>query len=283
MVGVLATVVSLLAAYLGLNLYDWWVPLAEPGLTARDRIETEAAASGNGEHPGPADSAKPDGAGLGLVERCRRFCRERGLLITGNVRVDAEVYLRRQKGEILTGPVMKLLADESFEPKPSQEGPPLGMEPPDFTLTEVSGKRIRLARLMEQGPVVVVFYYGYGCNHCVAQLFGIQEDLARFKELGATVIAISSDKPESTAEKYREYGKFDFLNVSDPDNKVAEAWGCYRPKTKDRDEDRLHGTFVIDPDGKVCWLNRGQEPWVDNRTLLFAIARSAGLVKAKKS
>ena len=38
----------------------------------------------------------------------------------------------------------------------------------------------------------------------------------------------------------------------------------------------MHGTFVIDRQGKVIWTNRGDSPFTENRTLLHEIARVEG-------
>ena len=47
---------------------------------------------------------------------------------------------------------------------------------------------------------MLVFYYGYHCNHCVKQLFGLHDDIERFRALGATVVAVSADLPETTRD-----------------------------------------------------------------------------------
>ncbi len=124
---------------------------------------------------------------------------------------------------------------------------------------------------------MVVFYYGYGCSHCVAQLFAINEELEKFKAAGAKVVAVSSDSSDHTAGKFREYGRFDFDVVADVDNAVATRWGCYRAATGSVEEDRQHGTFVIDREGIVRWANTGYEPFIDNASLLATCSgRSEG-------
>ena len=76
-----------------------------------------------------------------------------------------------------------------------------GAKAPNFTTRgAVAGKifTVQLAKELKKGPVVVVFYLGYYCNHCVSQLFDLNEDVRYFHELGAEVIAISADPPELT-------------------------------------------------------------------------------------
>lgn len=212
-----------------------------------------------------------------FLERCKRFCQERGLMVTGHLANDAQAYLRRVKNPILGIALAKLLDDPQFTPRSSHPHPLLGKEPPPFQLSNHQGKKVSLARQVDEGPVVIVFYYGYHCNHCVAQLFGIQEDLARFRELGTTVLAISPDPPEITATRYAQYGAFGFEVLSDPDHEIAMRYGVYQPTGGEQPEALLHGTFVIGLDGNIRWCNRDVVPFVDNQTLLWEIARGVGL------
>src|SRR5262249_35046482 len=136
---------------------------------------------------------------------------------------------------------------------------------------------VSLGGLRGQGPVVLVFYYGYSCSHCVAQLFGVDEDLRLFEELGVRLVAVSADPPELTAEQCATNGRFRFPLLSDPGNRVAEAFGVYQPAAEGRPEKLVHATFLIGGDGRMLWAYRGPQPFLDNKTLLMQIARSAGL------
>src|SRR5258706_4908681 len=40
----------------------------------------------------------------------------------------------------------------------------------------------RLAERTGHGPIVLVFYYGYHCNHCVGQLFALHDDMQKRSE-----------------------------------------------------------------------------------------------------
>ncbi|MGE3780225.1 MAG: peroxiredoxin family protein, partial [Pirellulaceae bacterium] len=143
-------------------------------------------------------------------------------------------------------------------------------------LVNTHDQPITLSDLNRRGPVILVFYYGYYCSHCVAQLFGLQKDLEYIRELGAEVVAISADTPESTRGKYTEYGGFTFPVLSDQDYRVSEAWGVYVRPSINRSEDLLHGTFVIDRAGKVIFARRGYQPFVDNKSLLYWLADENG-------
>lgn len=196
---------------------------------------------------------------------------------------EARADLERRNFRPLSGPLEALLTDASFKPIPTQTHPLLGDQGPDFTLTDTDGKSWTLSEKLKGGPVVLVFYYGYHCNHCVSQLFGLHEDIDKFRELGAPVVAVSADASELTRERYKKYGAFAFPVLSDAGNKVAELFGTFTPSKKPgEDGDLLHGTFVIDRTGQVVWANRGDGPFTENRTLLYELARLEGRLPARK-
>lgn len=213
-----------------------------------------------------------DVAEMSWLEECRQLCAKYGLVSTGNFKADAEAYLEILNTQDLSEPLEELLSDQEFQRVATEDHPLIGKPAPDFTLIDAHDQQTSLKDILRDGPVVLVFYYGYNCSHCVAQLFALQEDLDYIHELGADIVAISADSPEHTRGKYAEYGDFNFPVLSDPDYKVSEQWGVYVPKSEGQQEDLKHGTFVIDKDGTVIFANRGYQPFVDNKSLLYWIA-----------
>jgi peroxiredoxin Q/BCP len=212
----------------------------------------------------------------GLLEQCRQICLQYGLVSTGNVRKDAESYIEAVK---LHQDVLAQAAatdTSSFKPQPTHTFALLNQQAPDFELPDDGSVRKNLTVIGKDRPVVVVFYLGYGCSHCVAQLIGLDKDLKRFHELGAEIVAISSDTPEHTAEKYVEYGRFHFPVLADVDYAVSTAWGVYQPATDEKSEVMNHGTFILNSEGKIIWGQQGKEPFLDNQTLLHVIAAAQG-------
>ena len=120
--------------------------------------------------------------------------------------------------------VFSLLA---FWPAPAQTptgGIPNGTASPDFTLPDVFGKEVSLKSLLTKGPVVISFYRGEWRPFCNIEMHGLQEALPKMRELDATLIAISPEKPEHgiiAAEK----NKLTFPVLSDFGNKVARQLG----------------------------------------------------------
>lgn len=214
----------------------------------------------------------------GLLEQCRQICMQYGLVTTGHIRKDAEAYLRAaQKGRLTEG-LSVVLAESNFVPNTSQPNALLQRTAPDFSLPDVKGLNQELSQLGKDRPIVVVFYLGYGCSHCVAQLLALDKDQHYFRELDADIVAISSDTSEHTAEKYKEYGEFHFPVLADVDYAVSTQWGVHQPETDGKPEFMKHGTFVVDRSGKVIWAAVGNEPFLDNKTLLHVLAKSQGLL-----
>ncbi|MBS0263218.1 MAG: redoxin domain-containing protein [Planctomycetes bacterium] len=183
-------------------------------------------------------------------------------------RQEAEAYLVQEKKR---QPVAAA-NDSSFVPIKSQAHPLVGKSAPTFELSDSDGTPHALRQFLKDGPLVLVFYYGYHCGHCVAQLQALDKDLKKFRDLGVNIVALSADPPSLTATRIKEFGAFGFPILSDADNRVATRYGVFRPQTPDTDAILFHGTFLIDQDGEVFWAHLGLEPFIDNQSLLTLLS-----------
>ncbi len=180
----------------------------------------------------------------------------------------------------LTADLQAVLADWPRLADRTDEHPLLGKPAPDFALAAADGTQFRLADALRRGPVLVVFYYGYYCDHCVSQLFDLERHRRYFDELGARIVAISADPPEKTREQFAKYrtkgGAFGFAVAADPGNRISQQYGCFQPYEKgppSKPEFQLHGSFLVDADGIVRWANSGPSPYTNVRTLLGELAQ----------
>jgi peroxiredoxin len=189
---------------------------------------------------------------------------------------EAREYLKSKNVSPLSGRLEEDLAGPAQFYVPSQFHPLLSQSAPPFELPDSSGQPWKLGAALARGPVVLVFYYGSYCSHCVGQLLAVHDDIERFRALGATVVAVSADPPETTRERFRRYGALAFPVLSDPGHQIAQRYGVFRPARPGRPESLEHGTFVIGRDSKIRWSHRGDEPFTGNRTLLYEIARVEG-------
>jgi peroxiredoxin len=195
---------------------------------------------------------------------------------------EARAFLRRLDVKPLSGPLQELLADPAGERVKTQPHPLLGQPAPDFQLADHRGQGWRLGAKVNRGPVVLTFYFGYHCNHCVGQLFALHDDIEKFRELGAQVVAISADPPDLTRQRFKQYGEFAFPVLADPGNSVAQKYQVFTPGCGDKREDLLHATFIIGRDGRVHWAYTGNEPFTSNLTLLTELARLEGRLPVAK-
>jgi peroxiredoxin len=101
---------------------------------------------------------------------------------------------------------------------------PVGATAPEFELPDQAGKLVRSAELLERGPVIIVFYRGRWCPYCVTTLETWNEWLPQVKTVGASLVAISPQKPQHTfftADQHR----LGFPVLSDAENGVARKFG----------------------------------------------------------
>lgn len=135
--------------------------------------------------------------------------------------------------------------------------------PHDFQLADAEGKTRGLAEQSGR-PVVVVFYLGSDCVHCMEQLSDFSKHSKKFEEMGIDLVAIGSEEPmglRKSADKSKSGG---MVLLADPDLRVFKEWGCY----DDFEEQPLHGTFLIDTSGRMRWMEVSYEPFQDVDFLL---------------
>jgi len=99
-----------------------------------------------------------------------------------------------------------------------------GMRAPDFSLPDQTGRTVSLSTVLQRGPALVVFYRGEWCPYCDLTLRAYQRSLPDITRLGASLLAISPQTPDSslsTAEKKH----LSFFVLSDVGNVVARQYG----------------------------------------------------------
>ena len=108
----------------------------------------------------------------------------------------------------------------------SQEAPEglfINSKAPDFKAKDQHGKEIRLKDLVKQGKVVLVFYRGNWCPFCNRQLKKLEDSLSLITEKGATVIAVTPEKPEGIAQTVEKTGA-EYSILYDDEQKIMKAY-----------------------------------------------------------
>jgi peroxiredoxin len=103
------------------------------------------------------------------------------------------------------------------------EGLFIGSKAPDFKATDQRGNEIRLKDLLKKGKVILLFYRGYWCPYCNRELSRFQDSIGLLLDKGATLVAITPEKPESVS-KTVERTKAEFSILYDKDLKIMKAY-----------------------------------------------------------
>lgn len=161
--------------------------------------------------------------------------------------------------DILTRPALDTLG-------PIHWTPPLA---PDFSLPDQESKLVSL-KSYQGKPLLLVFYLGNGCLHCVDQLNAIATSSEDFKKANIPILAISTDSLSGLKKSQQNYAQggeakgFPFPLIADSEKKIFRLYGAH----DDFEKESLHGTFLISPDGRILWSDISAEPFMDTDFLL---------------
>lgn len=152
----------------------------------------------------------------------------------------------------------------------------VGDRAPTIVLPDALGKTFDIAPLLAMGPVIVTFYRGGWCPYCNLELRAYQHLMPRIVAAGASLVAISPEKPDdtlSTAEK----NALTFPVLSDAGQHVGRAFGLVyafsdelrsayeglnldiatRNGTPDDWSLPISATYVIGSDGVILFADLG--------------------------
>ena len=119
---------------------------------------------------------------------------------------------------------------------------------PDFSLNDINGQAHTLGEY--KGKWVVLYFYPKddtpGCTTQACSLRDARDTLA---EMGAEIVGISRDDPNSH-EKFKAKYSLNFTLLTDAEAKTINDYGAWGKKMFGN-EGILRKTFIINPEGKV--------------------------------
>ena len=134
--------------------------------------------------------------------------------------------------------------------------PTVGDKAPDFALSTVEGKSVRLSELIAKGPVVLVVlrgYPGYQCPFCNRQVQDFIQKSQAFLEAGARVVMVYPGPPQNLGARATEFlankrlpENFDLL--LDPGYEFTNLYGL---RWNEPQETAYPSTFLIDQQGVI--------------------------------
>ena len=151
-------------------------------------------------------------------------------------------------------------------------GLPAGVKAPLFKALSNDSTWYALEDAIKKGPVVLIFYRGHWCPHCSKHLASIQDSLELIYDRGATVVAVSPQKPEYLNLMKEKTGA-SFTLLYDNDYAISNAYDvAFTPtskqlytynkfliadlkKSQSDDAQRLPvpATYIIGTDGIISW------------------------------
>jgi len=129
-----------------------------------------------------------------------------------------------------------------------------------FALPDAAGKPHTLGSYRGRN-LVLVFYLGGTCSHCMEQLQALGKESAAIEALDARVVAVSADSPEKNRALLASpagAGLSPTL-LADVKSEAARRYGAW----DDFEDQPLHATFLIDRDGKIRWHRISADPFRD--------------------
>jgi peroxiredoxin Q/BCP len=95
---------------------------------------------------------------------------------------------------------------------------------PDFSLPDQANKAVHLDELVKANIVVLYFYPKDFSSGCTLEACTFRDNFDDFVNVGATVVGVSSDSPESH-QSFIEKHHLPFTLVSDEDGTVQTIYG----------------------------------------------------------
>ncbi|RSK27631.1 AhpC/TSA family protein [Bacillus sp. HMF5848] len=131
----------------------------------------------------------------------------------------------------------------------------VGEKAPDFLLPNAIGEKVSLYEQLQKGPVVLTFYRGGWCPYCNLELRAYQNMLHKIQEAGASLMAISPQKPDASLST-KEKNELLFDVLSDGAYEVIKAYNLYFTFP-----DHLIHTYRDKFNLNLSNINGSDEPW----------------------
>jgi peroxiredoxin len=147
-----------------------------------------------------------------------------------------------------------------------------GDRAPAIVLGNVHGKTVNVGTQLKNGPVVVTFYRGGWCPYCNLELRAFQQILPDIKAAGASLVAISPEKPDDTLTTAQK-NSLSFEVLSDVGQKVGRAFGLVYQFSDELKS--AYGGFGLDIPAK-----NGADQWALPISATYVIDRDGMIIYA---
>lgn len=163
---------------------------------------------------------------------------------------------REVPDDLIERPELDALGPFRWGPSPAPEWAFPNADGEVLTSSQFAGK-----------PVLIIYYLGKGCTHCMEQLNGFAPLAAAYEAAGIEIVAVSTDTMDGLKQTFQAgdgENPFPFPLVSDEKQSGFKAFRAY----DEFEELPLHGTFLVDGQGKIRWQDVSYEPFMHGEWLL---------------
>ncbi len=135
----------------------------------------------------------------------------------------------------------------------------VGSQAPDFELPQEDESHLTLQKLLESGPVVLVYIPSAWGFVCSVEMTTFRDRYAEFITAGGRLVAINTQSSRTNAV-WGEHLHLPFHILGDFDGKVSGRYGIllgeesYYPNASNR------SIFVISKDGRITYIWVAEEP-----------------------
>jgi thioredoxin-dependent peroxiredoxin len=121
-----------------------------------------------------------------------------------------------------------------------------GARAPEFTLADQDGRKVALAELLRDGPLVLYFYPADFTPGCTKEACTIRDMHDEIAAAGMRVVGIAPQDAASHA-RFRQQHALPFTLLADPDKAVIKAYGVNGPLGMGV----RRATFLVGADGVI--------------------------------
>jgi peroxiredoxin len=117
--------------------------------------------------------------------------------------------------------------------------PEAGDEAPDFKLTTLDGKEMKLSQL--RGKAVMLNFWGSWCEPCRTEMPAMQQVYEKYKDEGFVIVAVNIAETDVAASQFAKQNGLTFPIWMDRDREAVKLYNIKPIPT----------SFFIDPDGII--------------------------------
>lgn len=145
---------------------------------------------------------------------------------------------------------------------------------PVFEALTLDNQVVKSTDYTAKKPTLFIFYLGHDCSHCVEQMTAFSKTAADFDKAGIQLVAVTLEPTQVAGGiraklQLKQDQPLPFPVLSDSSLNAFKAVRAY----DDFEKETLHGTFLIDPTGKLRWLDISWQPFKDTKFMLAEAKR----------